>query len=69
MTWSVAIYVYTGKGGWAKKECNAMLLKETLKEMNRLKSHRGAREQYICTPQMTRSPESPVMAMWPLIHA
>ena len=50
MTWSVAIYVYIGRGGWAKKECNIMLLKETLKEMNRLKSHCSARKQYIYTP-------------------
>ena len=60
---------YKVDSGGTKKECNAMLLKETLKEINRLKSHCSARKQYIYTPQMTRSPESLVMAMWPLIHA
>ena len=44
MTWSVAIYVYIGRGGWAKKEYNIILLKETLKEINRLKSYYNIRK-------------------------
>ena len=33
-----------------KKEYNIMLLKETLKEINRLKSYCSIRKQYIYTP-------------------
>ena len=46
---------------WPEKACNAM--KETLKEMNRLKSNCSARKQYICTPERTQSPDSLAMAM------
>ena len=34
------LYIYTGREGWAKKTANAM--KETLNEMNRLKSNCSA---------------------------
>ena len=57
-TWSENVTIYIYRQGWVGEKKNAMLLKESQKEMNRLKSHCSARKQYLCTPYGTLSPAS-----------
>ena len=54
------MYIQAEVGGRKSLQCNAM--KETLKEMNRLKSHCQCKSPYLCTPERAQSPDSLAMA-------